>query len=58
VVEHRAGIAHVELAAAHFKFEKMLYLIDPLPADTLADDGAARNSCHACDFSHTLLRST
>src|SRR5450631_1096286 len=38
--------------------KKMLCLIGPLPADMLADDGAARNSSHACDFSHTLLRLT
>src|SRR5450755_4499212 len=58
MIEHRAEIAHVKAVAAQFKFEKMLCLIGPLPADMLADDGAARNSSHACDFSHTLLRLT
>jgi hypothetical protein len=43
VIEHRAEIAHVEPAAAHFKFENMLCLIGRLHADTLADDSAARN---------------
>jgi hypothetical protein len=58
VIEHRAEIAHVKSAAVHFKFEKMLCLIGRLHAVALADDGATRNSSHACDFSHTLLRST
>ena len=58
MIEHRAEIAHVKPVAAHFKFENMLCLIGRLHAVALADDGAARNSSHACDFSHTLLRST
>jgi hypothetical protein len=39
-------------------FENMLCLIGRLHAVALADDGATRNSGHACDISHTLLRST
>jgi hypothetical protein len=35
VIEHRAEIAHVDPAAAHFKFEKMLCLVGRLHASRL-----------------------
>jgi len=48
MVEHRAEIAHVEIAAAGFALEKVISLVHRLHADALADDGATRESAASC----------
>ena len=59
MIKNRAEIADVEPSAAEFTFPKMFGLGQWRAVGLLANDCPAWDfRRHACDFSHTVLRST